>query len=66
MSQDEHRQDAGTRQDAVEPTVVEAGHPPTEDESTVGTGTSIALGCIAATLLLIVFALVMLGIMALV
>lgn len=34
-------------------------------ESTVGTGTSIALGCIAGTILLIVFALILLGIMTL-
>lgn len=32
------------------------------DESTVGTGTSIALGCVVATVLLIVIALVILGI----
>ena len=36
-----------------------------EDESTVGTGTSLALGCIAATLLLIVLGLILLGISAL-
>ncbi len=34
------------------------------DESTVGTGTSIALGCVVATVLLIVIALVILGINA--
>lgn len=37
---------------------------PETDESTVGTGTSIALGCVVATVLLIVIALVILGINA--
>lgn len=32
-----------------------------EEESTVGTGTSMALGCIAGTVLLIVFGLIFLG-----
>jgi hypothetical protein len=36
--------------------------PAVTDESTVGTGTSIALGCVVATVLLIVIALVILGI----
>ena len=38
--------------------------PAVTDESTVGTGTSIALGCVVATVLLIVIALVILGINA--
>jgi hypothetical protein len=38
-----------------------AGAPATpEDDSTVGTGTSIALGCIAGTMVLIVFAILIL------
>ena len=37
---------------------------PGNDESTVGTGTSIALGCVVATVLLIVIALIILGINA--
>ena len=40
--------------------------PPVEDESTVGTGTSIALGCVAGTILLIIIGLVVIGIVALV
>jgi len=39
---------------------------PAEDESTVGTGSAIALGCVAATLLLIVLGLVLLAFFALV
>lgn len=37
-----------------------------EDDSTVGTGSAIALGCIAATLLLIVIGLVLLAVFALI
>lgn len=36
------------------------------DESTIGTGTSIALGCVVATVLLIVIAIVVLGVGAMV
>ncbi len=38
---------------------------PEEDDSTVGTGTSMALGCIAGTIVLIVIALLFLAISAL-
>lgn len=47
------------------PSSATAAPPTPEDESTVGTGTSLALGCIAATLLLIVLGLILLGISAL-
>jgi hypothetical protein len=40
--------------------------PPVEDESTVGTGTSIALGCVAGTILLIIIGLIVIGIVAIV
>ncbi len=39
---------------------------PAADESTIGTGTSIALGCVVATVLLIVIAIVVLGVGAMV
>jgi hypothetical protein len=38
---------------------------PGESDSTVGTGTSIALGCVVGTIVLIVFGLIFLGIVAL-
>jgi hypothetical protein len=61
VSQDPQRSDVPTGPAPAEPGTV-APEPAAADESTVGTGTSIALGCIGATLLLIVFALIMLGI----
>ena len=39
---------------------------PSDDGSTVGTGTSIALGCVVGTIVLIIFGLIFLGIVALV
>ena len=39
---------------------------PVPDESTIGTGTSIALGCVVATVLLIVIAIIVLGVGAMV
>lgn len=68
MSQDQQRHDPTPPQEPDAEAPAPQGTPqaaPADDESTVGTGTSIALGCIAATLILIVFALIMLGIMAL-
>jgi hypothetical protein len=47
------------------PTVQHPETPSVESESTVGTGTSIALGCIAGTIVLIIFGLIFLGIVAL-
>jgi hypothetical protein len=47
------------------PAVQHPETPPAESESTVGTGTSIALGCIAGTIVLIIFGLIFLGIVAL-
>jgi hypothetical protein len=56
----------------TEPTVVREDEAPksdnapdTDGDTTVGTGTSIALGCIAATVLLIVIGLVFLGVVLL-
>ena len=40
--------------------------PAADDESTVGTGTSIALGCVAGTIVLIIFGLIFIGIVMLV
>ena len=40
--------------------------PVPEDESTIGTGTSMALGCIAGTVLLIIFGLLFLAVSTLV
>jgi len=37
-----------------------------DEESTVGTGTSIALGCVAGTVLLIVLGLIVIGLIALI
>lgn len=60
----------GDERHAVAPTVqapadTELEAPVPEDpDATVGTGSAIALGCIAATLLLIVIGLVFLGIVA--
>jgi hypothetical protein len=45
------------------PTVEPAS--PGDTDSTVGTGTSIALGCVVGTIVLIVFGLIFLGIVAL-
>lgn len=42
------------------------GSAESDDESTVGTGSAIALGCIGATLLLIVLGLILLAVFALV
>jgi hypothetical protein len=57
----------GAPPDGAKPDVPAApAVPPVEDESTVGTGTSIALGCVAGTILLIIIGLVVLGIVALV
>lgn len=56
--------DAGSPPDATIP--ASSSTPPEGDESTVGTGTSIALGCIAGTVILIVLGLIVVGIIALV
>jgi hypothetical protein len=45
---------------------VAAAEPAKDDESTVGTGTSIALGCIAGTVILIVIGLIVIGLIALI
>jgi hypothetical protein len=61
--------DQGIRSDAPTPV---PGHPataqgePDPDAPTIGTGTSLALGCIAGTLLLIVIGLIYILILALV
>lgn len=62
------REPVGPPQDA--PPVATAEEPPpgtaagaADDDDTVGTGTSIALGCIAGTLLLVVIGLIFLGIL---
>jgi len=66
MSQDETQ----STPPSVDSENIAAGQPkapdqPEGDESTIGTGTSIALGCIAGTLLLIVIGLIYLAIVAL-
>lgn len=43
------------------PQAAEANPAPPEDESTIGTGTSMALGCVAGTILLIGFGLLYLA-----
>lgn len=43
----------------------EAGTPQDDPGSTIGTGTSLALGCVAGTILLIVIGLIYLGLVAL-
>lgn len=58
------REPVAIPQDA--PPLATAEEPPpgtAPDDDTVGTGTSIALGCIAGTLLLVVIGLIFLGIM---
>jgi hypothetical protein len=50
--------------DTAEPAIESAAPPPAADpaaeESTIGTGTSMALGCIAGTVVLIIFGLLFL------
>jgi hypothetical protein len=68
---DQTKGKAAFRPDPIDPTggnegpeqVVTAGV--TDDESTVGTGSAIALGCIGATLVLIVLGLALLAVFAL-
>lgn len=55
-----------TAGETVESTVVSAAESTPVDESTIGTGTSMALGCIAGTVLLIIFGLLFLFISTLV
>lgn len=57
---------AGANLGAPTPSAPESTPPAATEESTVGTGTSIALGCVIATVLLILIGLVFIGIAALI
>jgi len=53
---------SGTAPSSPPPAATEPAPASAPDESTIGTGTSLALGCVVATVLLIVIAIIVLGV----
>lgn len=68
MSQDENQPITSQPEGDSAPAASEpetGSAPPDDPASTIGTGTSLALGCVAATIVLIVIGLIYLGLAAL-